>query len=527
MPGDHHSGERIRLVQAAGLLVLVVCWAWVAADGRFHWDEPGYWYTAAYLPVSDILAGNFQPSGIDGFSNSRVGHILLLKLLTSALGPGPVSFVLMIAVYLAMLAMFLWLTYRLLRLLSPEVRHAGAAVIATALTPIFVYLSFKTVAEIPALLLSTLAALAFVKSLHERPMLWLAVVVIAVTGVAFTKNHIALLAASMIVALLLTGGLGNPMRRILVHAAVAGLLSLVMFAVVLHIAGIPIERYVAVLSFVANISDPLSVRAMTLAIECGPALLMLPFALMSPHRAHLRFFALWFVLATVPLLFSARIEDRYLVANLVPMAGLAQLSFDGIGTFVRDQARVRGLAALGACALLVLSAVAQPLMLHGVRSDQLNALVRRLDALYGANRYTIVTPSEYTTFLYLRFMYPRRDIYTVFTPAPPNHRDPQSWAPLQRGYYGARALQSLESLRAVRGPIIYVSPDANLTVATLHDVLEQLPQGAPRQLAEGVLARMHPGHPDEMSWMWSDTHIALGQVEHAGHYVAWQVRAAI
>jgi hypothetical protein len=112
----------------------------------------------------------------------------------------------------------------------------------------------------------------------------------------------------------------------------------------------------------------------------------------------------------------------------------------------------------------------------------------------------------------------------VFTPAPPNHRDPQAWASLQRRYYGERALQSLESLRSVSGPIVYVSPDANPTVATLHDVLEQLPRSAPRQLAEGVLAKMQPGKPDEMSWMWSDTHITLGQVERAGHYVAWQVR---
>lgn len=520
---------RIRLVQAAFPLVLALCWAWVAADGRFHWDEPGYWYTAAYLPVSDILAGDFQPSGIDGFSNSRVGHILLLKLLSAAFGPGLASLVLMIAAYLAMLAMFLWLTYRLLQTFSAEARHAGAAVIAAALAPIFVYLAFKTVAEIPALLLSTLAALAFVRSLHEPAVLWLAIVVAAVAGVAFTKNHIALLPVSMIMALLLSGGFGYPVRRIAIHAAVAGVASLATFAAVLSIAGIPIERYLAVFSFVTHISDPISVRLMTLLIECGPVLLVLPFAFMSARKTHLRFFATWFALATVPLLFLARIEERYLLANLVPMAGLAQLSFDGIETLVRNRARMPErtlprLGILGAFALLALSALAQPLMLHGLRSDQLAALMRRLDALYGADHYTIVTPSEYTTFLYLRFMYPRRNVYTVFTPAPPNHRDPEAWASLQRRYYGTRAVQSLESLRAVPGPVVYLSPDANPTVATLHEVLERLPRGAPRSLAEGVLAKMHPGKPDEMSWMWSDTRVALGELERAGHYVAWQVR---
>lgn len=529
MPGDLDSSEHTRLVRAGFFLVLTVGWAWVAADGRFHWDEPGYWYTAAYFPVPDILAGTFQPSGIDGFSNSRVGHILLLKLLSSVFGPGLASLVLIVATYLAMLAMFLLLAYRLLQALSPDARYTRAAVIACALTPIFVYLAFKTVAEIPALFLSALAALAFVKSLRERQALWLSIVVAAVACVAFTKNHVALLPASMIVALLLSGGLGFPLRRIVIHAVVAGLSSLALFAAVLSLSGIPLERYLAVLSFVANITDPLSVRLLTLAIECGPVLVVLPFAFMSPHRVQLRFFMLWFALATVPLLFSTRIEDRYLVANLVPMAGLAQLSFGGFEAFVRDRVRAperafARVAMSSAFVLLAVSALAQPLMLHGVRSDQLTALVQRLDALYGANGYSIVTPSEYTTFLYLRFVYPQRRVYTVFTPAPPNHRDPRAWAVLQQHYYGSRALQTLASLRAVPGPVIYVSPDANPTVATLHDFLEQLPRSAPRELAEGVLARMHPGKPDEMSWMRSDAHVSFCAVERAGHYVAWQVR---
>jgi hypothetical protein len=529
MRGDHHSGGRIRLVQAGFAPLATLGWAWVAADARFHWDEPGYWYTAAYLSVPDILAGNFQPSGIDGFSNSRVGHILLLKLLSGVFGPGPASLALMIAAYLAMLAIFLWLAYRLLQSLSAGASFAGAAIVACALTPIFVYLAFKTVAEIPALVLSTVAALAFVRSLRERPVPWLAIVVLALAGVAFTKNHIAILPASMIVAMLLSGGLGYPMRRIVVHAIVAGLSSLTLFAILLYVAGMPLDRYLAVGTFVAEMADPLAVRLSTLVLECGPVLLLLPFALLSPRKTHLRFFGLWFVLATVPLLLSPRVEDRYLVGNLVPMLGLAQLSFEGLEAWVRNRIGapervLTGLGMLGTVALLALSALVQPLMLHGIRSDQLSALMRQLDARYGAGRYAIVTPSEYTTFLYLRFMYPDRAVYTVFTPAPPNHRDPRVWEALQRRYYGPLALPTLESLRSLSGPILYVSPDANPTVATLRDFLEHVPRSKPRELAEGVIARMHPGNPDEMSWMWSDARLELCVVERHGHYVAWQVR---
>lgn len=520
--------ERTRFVQAGFVLALAVCWGWVAADARFHWDEPAYWYTAAYLSVGDILAGDFQPSGIDGFSTSRVGHILLLKLSTSVFGPGPASLALIIAGYLMMLAIFLWLTYHLLQTLSPGTHYAGATVVACALTPIFVYLAFKTVAEIPALLLSTFAALAFLRSLRERPVLWLTTVAAALAGVAFTKNHIALLPASMIVALLLSGGLGYSVRRIAAHAVASGLAALALFAVLLYVAGIPLDRYLAVAAFMTDMEDPVALRFFTLGLECGPLLLALPFALMSPRKTCLRFFALWFALATMPLLFSHRVEDRYLVGNLVPMAGLVQLSIEGFDRFVRHHARAPepilvGIGIFGAFTLLALSALVQTLMFHGVRSDHLSALVRRSDAIYGADGYAIVTPSEYTTFLYLRFMYPQHAVYTVFTPAPPNHRDPQVWASLQNRYYGSRALQTLKSLRSVGGPILYVSPDANLTVASLRELLERLPGRRPRELAEVLLARMRPGKPYEMSWMWRDSRIALCVTRRDGPYVARQV----
>ena len=522
------AGERTRILQAAFMLALAMCWGWVAADSRFHWDEPAYWYTAAYLSVADILAGDFQPSGIDGFSNSRVGHILLLKLAVSVLGPGPGSLAIIVGCYLAMLALFLWLAYRLLQMLAPAARHAGPALVACALTPIFVYLAFKTVAEIPALLLSTLAALAFLRSLRERPALWIAVTAAALAGVALTKNHIALLPASMIVALLSSGGLGYSRSRIAAQAVIAGFASLAFFAALLYAAEISLGQYLAVGAFVADIKDPPTVRLFTLAIECGPLLLALPLALLSPRRSHLRFFALWFALATVPLLFSPRIEDRYLVGNLVPMAGLAQLAIEGLDRFVRNRARdakaiMLRVGMVTAFALLALSALVQPLMLHGVRHDHLSALVQRLDAIHGAGRYTILTPSEYTTFLYLRFMYPSYAVYTVFTPSPPNHRDPRAWASLQKRYYDSRAVQNFESLQFVKGPLLYVSPDSNLTVASLGEIVKRLPRQGLRERAADLLAEMRPGKPEQMSWIWSDPRIALCPVGRNGSYVARQV----
>jgi hypothetical protein len=290
----------------------------------------------------------------------------------------------------------------------------------------------------------------------------------------------------------------------------------------------PLERYLAVADFMADIRDPLAARFLSLALECGPFLLALPLAFLSPRKTHARFFALWFALATTPMLLFHRVEDRYLVSNLVALAGLVQLSIEGLGLLVsRGWAARRtttvAVAAIGAVVLLAPTVMAQQVMFHGIRMDHLRALLRRLDQTYGADGYAIVTPSEYTTFLYLRFVYPQRAVYTVFTPAPPNHRDPKAWAEFQKRYYGQRAVHSMQSLRALGEHIVYVVPESNLTVANLRGLIDSLPRSGLRELAEGLVTKMHPGNPAAMSWMWNDPRIDLSEEYRYGHYAAMRV----
>jgi hypothetical protein len=427
-----------------------------------------------------------------------------------------------------MLAAFLALTRGMLRALRPGAPHAGAAVLLCAFTPVFAYLGFKTVAEIPALLLAAVAAYAFLRSLRSRPVAWLPLVALAVAGVAFTKNHLVLLPVSLIGALVLVGGRGFRVSRVLAHAVVSGLASLVLFFALLRIAGIPLERYLVVWKFQETIHDPVEAKFLSLALELGPFFLALPLAFLGPRKGDARFFALWFALATLPMLLSRRVEDRYLVANLVPLAGLAGLSIEGLAPAIRrrwSSHRPASIAAalIAAAVLVGPTALAQKVMFHGVQAGQLRELLRRLDVAYGRDGYVIVTPSEYTTFLYLRFVEPDRPVYTVFTAGPPDHRDPAAWPGFQRRHFGARALQSAEEAAAVGARMVYVGPESDLSVADLGALVQSVPSARLRAAGESFIRRMDPFNPLVLSWMWRDPRIRLTDDLHHGHYAAMGV----
>lgn len=518
----------MRWITVAVSATLAGIWAWAGSTARVHWDEPSYWYAAAYSSVPQILGGDFQPSGIECFSTSRIGHVLLLKLLTSFRGPGAASLWIIVGTYLLMLVALGVVTHRILRVLRPGAPYARAAVTLGALTPVLVYLAFKTLAEIPAVLLAGVAALAFLRSLRERAAFWLGIAAAALAGVAGTKNHLVVLDVSLVIALVLGGGLAYPVKRILGHALVSGTGALSIVLILLRVGGVPLDRYLGLYRWMSGLAEPAIVRLLELTLAYGPFLLALPAAFLAPARTHARFFSLWFVLATAPLLFSTHVETRYLVGSFVPLAGLVQLSLEGIASRARRAGRARRvagavLATSGALLSIAFVAYAQLVMYYGVRKDELATILRRLDESHGAGRYVVVTPSEFTTFLFLRFVEPDRSVCTVFTAAPPDHRDPHLWPAFQRKYYGVRAVQTLEQLAALGDDVVYVGAESDLTVADFRQLLRRVPGSWPRHAAEDLLAAMKPFNPFVLSWMWTDPRVRMADELRVGHYRAMRV----
>ena len=257
-------------------------WLWLANDGRLHWDEPGYLYAAAYLDVGEIVAAEFQPSGVAWHSTNRILHILFCHALYSVFGVKPIVIDLITGIYLALILGAVYIGFLVVRALVAIDAWSPAAILLVMFSPICLWLSFKTMPEAPAFFFASTSVLALLKSLDGRPVPWIVVGAPSLTIVALFKATLALSFLSFGLTLLLFNGFGFPRRRIVINSLLIGVGSLALFAVSLNLFGISLDRYLSTWSVVQNVGDPVISRLAFTAIEAGLLYAALPLSLLAP-----------------------------------------------------------------------------------------------------------------------------------------------------------------------------------------------------------------------------------------------------
>ena len=467
-------------------------WCWAASDGRLHWDEPGYLYTAAFFDTSEIVGGEFQPSGNVGFSSARILHILFAHALYSVFGVGPLVVGLITGVYTALVIGALGVAALVLRSLGRSDCWIFVAMALTMFAPVFLWLSFKTMPEAPALFLACVSVLGLLRSLKRPPVPWLVIGAASLAGMALFKATLAPMFASFTLALLLFGGHGFPFRRILVNGFIIGAGSLAMFGAFLGIVGIPLDQYLASWGAVSSQNDPLAARLAFTLLGAGLLSATLPLALLAPARRHTYFMLTWFLLSSLPFpVLLPHVEARFLLSNLIPLVGLVALSLRGLEPHMRRWWRSPlGRASMAtAVATLVLSGtLAQSIMAHEVESGAIRRVITDLDRRFGRGEYSVVVPWMYTDFHYLRVVYPELDVYSVFT----SGRDAlsPSW---QRRYYGPRAIVSLGDLQRLRQPIVYLGFEETMPIANFRRLMQTLPLDGLAEWADEKIAQLSDG----------------------------------
>jgi hypothetical protein len=515
------SARLARLAWIAGGAVLFF---WLALDWRLHQDEPSYLYIGAFLPLDAILAGDFQPSGIEGHYMSRLLHVLLVHALTRVTGPGMLALTLTIAIYLVLLLASAWLTILVLAELMPGAARLGTAVLLMAFTPVYLFLAFKTLPETPAFFFSSLAALALLRSLHGRAALWLSVSCCSLVAVAFFKNNMALLWISLVGALLLVPPVPLSRMRLVGHAVIAGGGALVLSLISLFLADIELARYVGVGAMALAKHEPFVVTLLNVGLEGGAFFIALPLALLSRQRRSTLFFATWFVLSSAPLfLIFSYVEFRYLATNLIALTGLIWLAAEALRPRLihRWEQRRPSLLCFGAASVFAVAgsnALALAIMMHEVRMDHLADVVERLDRAYGPD-YAILVPWTFTNFHYLRFVYPDRQIYSVQSVFE-DYRSAVWWRQMQDRYYGKQVIRSMDELTTFGSKLVYLGYDENFSVANLRTVVSFVPfLGLERQFQKARFIN-HLA----MSWMWEDPNVILTERFRRGYYRVYDVK---
>jgi hypothetical protein len=499
------------LVAALGVAVLFL---FLAFDGRLHWDEAGYLYTGGFLDREAILKGEF----LGGIYISRMLHIAVIAAIVDLVGPGLSALAILIGLYFAALLLVARLALLILRQLLSDARGLGLAVVCGMFTPIYLYLAFKTMPEIPGLALSSIAAWALLSAFTGRPLIWLSVVSLALAATAFLKTEMTLLYISLVATLFLFGPDRYPRGRLIGYVLVSGLGALAAFALALWALGIDLAVYLKIGRWLLTREEPLAAKLLHIALEGGVFFLALPLAFLSRRRRDAWFCLTWFLLATLPLpLMIAHFESRYLAGNLIPLIGLIYLAGEGLAPRLAKwwrRSRPATACAAGLALLVVVGSnlIALSVMTHELRIDQLHRLIARLDQAYAGRNYAILTPYAYTDFHYLRFVYPARPIYTVQTVFSRPNND---WR-----YYPGRVVTDLAQLESVDAELVYLGFHENLAVENLRRIVGVIPLPI---LARQFEKKEFQDHLT-LSWMWGNPELVFEEPLREGHYLAYPVR---
>ena len=130
-----------------------------------------------------------------------------------------------------------------------------------------------------------------------------------------------------------------------------------------------------------------------------------------------------------------------------------------------------------------------------------------------------MTPGEYSTFLYLRMVYPERPVYDAFDPRRIGH--PEWWRG-QELFFAGRILRTVDQLRAIDKQLVYVGFPEAMPVANLRRLASLLPNTIGEPLTR-KLDSLGIWEQLSLSWMWDDPDLSLELMDQVGNYHVYQV----
>ncbi len=511
------------------LLFAALVALWIAADSRHHWDEPGYLYAGAYQSVAEIVGGQVQPSGIPHFMQGRILHVLIVKGVMSLAGSSAAGFRAMVALDLLLLAASVALIFRILQALLPDVPERRVAAALIAFSPVMLYLAFRTLADTEALLAALAATLGLVRIAQGGRVGHAMIATLALVAAALAKNQMAVMPAAGWAALCVVPFGSIDRRRLALVGAASGLAAVAITVGLLHLLGIGTAPYFGSYANLTEGTVHVVAKVLNIGTELGAIWILLPFAFLTARRRELAAFILWFLLAMAPFaLLIDSIEARHVAVNLVATGGLIALALEAIASRWRRWRELRAggraaLAALAAAVLLASNALILAIMPHRVNTTEMRAMLDHFDQRFGENGYVLLTATGYTDFQMIRVLWPGVDVRDASTDEIFVHEGRRGRREALDAWLGGRYLDSVEALRALGKPVVYMGYRQTFAAENLRAIMAAL--SAP--LADRLLGKVDlidRLFPPSTAWLWKSPETQLEPIAQIGHYHAFEVK---
>ena len=500
------------------LSISLVLFALLGWSNAHHWDEYFYLYSSFLHSPGDLLRYELQSTIFPpGFFTEKIGHVVLLRLLTKGFGGGEHVLYGIEMLYTLFLIGYLWASYKLLQELFGA-EEAGASTLVLTFSPVTLYLAYKILSEGPSLFFVTLGSWMFVRSFRAqsaaagRTALFLASLLLGLGTLCRIPSILEF--AGLGVALLVMEQPGFPRRRLLSRLVISGLGVGGLYVVVLTALGGDPLRVIGGVHQVLTTHPPLE-RAFALAGFLQTFALVLPFAWAERSRPEVRFASVWLVCAALP--FVAGHESRYYAPALIPFAILSAVGFRSAARMARGAAARYAWVGLFAALVLVNRALIIPLMPYEVEQGQLLSLFHRLQSQTPGATYLLPWISDYSL---LRFSSPGSRVELCLTEIPGSrisaaaHREQlpaadRWWAGANR-YVGSKA-----GLLPEPRPWEYIGWTYNPADLKLLGILSRLGFNPP----SGAKLHNHLAG----SWIWADPGLSRKLWLRAGQYYVYQI----
>jgi Dolichyl-phosphate-mannose-protein mannosyltransferase len=532
-----------RKVQAgiAGVL-LIAAFALLANDGRHHWHEFRYLYSATFYSTPELMRGVFDPGPAPVRTPEQVAvwyatellHIYLLKQLVALFGMGLKSYTIIKTLYATMFVAAVGLIWKTLRDLGMSQGRSALVAGLFLISPLAIYLGFKLMGEVPSLFFSACALALFTAGMRRtdflsRPLLsGVAGLFLALSMLASAK--MPLLFLGFWAAMLLAWAQAEMKKSIIKAGIISGTVFLVAVPVGFTLLGGSVDIYLEAFTAFLGFAKPLPMwmfAIFNLGLFGMGLWLFLPLAWLSPEQRYRRFFLVWLAFSAVPILIMAAnfLEPRYLVTALIPFAGLAALGLEELWDYLRALNWGRSLRAVmvGILGMIVIggAAVAQPLMPYESDTDSLIQAVQ--SEAPRPESAVILVPWNYSDFHFLRFAFPDRPIYLVQSAA--NERGQAVhdlvWTHRFAEMYGDHYLGSAAAVppEFFQRKLLYVGWTILPSLENLREFLTTLRL---TRLAGNLDSSRFLNHMAQ-SWVWQDPRFRMRETAHFGQYRIYEV----
>jgi len=331
--------------------ILAVLFGLVSSDGLHYWHEVRFLYATWEFPLSEILAGKFNPHQLGGeineesaagFYSTKLLHLTFLKVLFSLVPPSRGGFVLASWISIGVILIVSLLTLRIFSKIGRDCIDPWLAAACFIMAPVSPYLAGKVLSEVDALLFLALSILAFLLAFEGDKIKfgWSVGSGIFLLLAGLARVDIIIGFGSFWVSLYLFGQDNFRRKRLCIGGAVVTIIFLVGYLSIFIFLDLnPKVLVVYFLNFIGLSTKSIPMSVWGMMSFGGIVYLFAICSIFSAHRKAFVIFFAWFALASLPMILitaNYMIEPRYLVNAIIPLAGLGALGLNKIVEMIRD-----------------------------------------------------------------------------------------------------------------------------------------------------------------------------------------------